>query len=172
MEEISREYYLSGLAALLYVALRLQGEDAVFEGAERWLLAGPAGWARQARIAVLPLGILLAGAVYPFLALLRSGQEAHLFFLAGAAVLLPYAFFRGGHGSTYAAPLCALLLGGALYLFAKNELGPVGSLVLIAAAPLLLLNVLAFEVGPLDFLKRAGGPSGETVRERIPSSSL
>jgi hypothetical protein len=164
------EYYLAGALALLYIALRLQGDDDLLLDSGRWLLSGPAAWARRARTAILPLAILVAGALYPAWALLRSGQEIHLFFLAGAAVLLPYAFFRAGHGTTYAVPLSALLLLGALYLYARGELGPGASLALVAASPLVLLNLLAFEVGPFGLAGRSLG--AEAAVERVPTSSV
>ncbi len=139
------EYYCVGAAALLYVVLRLLGDNARLEPGEQWLLAGPGAWGRQLRASLVPLAILLLTAGYPLWVLVTRRQEIDLFFIGGAAALLPYGFWRAGQGSTYSTPLCVLYLAGALYLFAVSGLGAAASLFLLATGPLVMLNLLAFE---------------------------
>jgi hypothetical protein len=70
----------------------------------------------------------------------RSGEEVHLFYLAAAAALLLHGFGRVGQGALYVWSYCALLLGGALYLFAVQSLSPAIALGLLAAGLLVLLD--------------------------------
>jgi hypothetical protein len=162
----TREYYLTTVAACLYLVLRLR--RTVPDG-RSLLAAGAAERLRAGRATLLPLAIFVLAVGYPFVALVRSGDGGHLAWLGAGTGLVLLGFWRAQQSRVFESAVCALFVGGALYAFATGRLDRATAALLLAAGLAVLANLLA---GDAAFARRRAPafsgpprPSGVLRRE-------
>jgi len=140
-----RDFYLMLLAVYLYFVLhrRLPAKEeapsAGLHALTSW--AGAGDWLRGSRRDAVPVAILALTVVYPFWALLRSGDAVHVFFLGAATLAVLYGFLRGPEHALFRGLSCGLLLAGAGGLVALGEVSAAAAGFLIAIGLLMVANL-------------------------------